>query len=630
MLILVALAAAIASPPQSMQTGAVNQKSSGPCTYNAAAVQGSSTVIIICPGLDSGPTRVLNERLAKQNQELTHTLNTLITAEEWRRKYQSLVDENVSLGLWTGQNRRITEFLNAGEFDKAKSLLAGLIQEYATDSDHLADIYYTLGLLGQLQFDPKSALDNFELAYRYRPDKYALAYGEALLMQGKHSQSESVLETALSHLQDLVKLSPAKHTPALAVALNDVANAYTFNNKLEKAEQFYKKAVDIRRSLSRSNPRLYEMDLGITLTNLGSLYGDTDRPTEALRYFQEALAIYDRAAKIPNSGYEQWLAMTQENMGNTYDDLYTQTGKGETFNKAKEFMERSIRIRESLSKSRPLVFAPSIAQTLNNLANLYKFNDQLDEAKNTYERASVVAQKAADINPADRWIIAMILSNTGDLYLDFKMKLELQHFAERVKGQQILGTQEYLKKAESSFVESLTIYEELAKAEPRSYRKEVSIQLLGLSRVYDEMGRSEDAFAKEMEALQIAVELANDNPDIASYQRDASLELRSVAGRFWKRGWLDRAEQSYRQAIKTVENLPKDENRHNEQALAEALTDFINFLSETNRIEEILEMERRLIVVYSDIVTVDPEYKWVLEEAHKNLADLEKQSKLSK
>jgi tetratricopeptide (TPR) repeat protein len=58
---------------------------------------------------------------------------------------------------------------------------------------------------------------------------------------------------------------------------------------LDRAEQFYARALDIKRSLlGPEHP-----ECAITAHNLGTLLRDSGRPEEAARHFRSALSIFE-------------------------------------------------------------------------------------------------------------------------------------------------------------------------------------------------------------------------------------------------------------------------------------------------------------------------------------------------
>lgn len=631
MLLLASLVLATALPQNTTQVGSINQQSSGPCAYNAAAVQGPSTVIIICPGIEPGTLRRLKEFLAKQSQTSKQTTNQLNSAEDWRRKFELLEGELVSARIWEGQSRAAWEDIRVGDFDKAESELVGLEQQNSTNPDRLAEVHYSLGLLHQLQFDYPKSFAGYASAYRYRPDKFALCYGESLLMQGKFSESEPILQTALIHLKDLEKTTvPETYTVTMAVALNDIANAYNFRNRVKEAEEYYEQAISRWRSLTRAHSGVYETDLAIGLNNLGALYDNTDRVREAERCLKESQAILERRANANATGYEQWLAMTLENLGSVYEDLYSHDNSEQSFEDAKRCFERSIKIRQALASSHDFVFAPSIAETLNNLGNLYHDADKLEDAERVYNQALEVAQRVTDIAPYHKWLVGMVLSNLGFLYLAEKRDFEAEHMDSDLgpHPKKPQGGDPYLQKAESAFLKSLTVYQELAKAEPAAYQKNVSAELDGLSSVYCEMQRANECMAKQVEALTIDLEAATSNPNIWSYHRDVALGLKRLAVLEWNSGMLKEAEKSFNQAVDVLQRLPDDERMINKQSLGHALFELENFYWSTNQMDQAAATTEQLISIYTALAKLNPgEYEGAIKFERNQLEQIRKRAK---
>ena len=448
---------------QQQQVGSIQQKSSGPCTVNAAGIQGGATVTINCPGVGPRAMRVFNEELQKQGQSIKDLADQLKTAEEWRRKYEELAERLAVAGIDNDLARKADELLKEGRLDDAKKILDQLIIDDEKQIDRVAQDYFNRARLNEIKFDPLHALSDYERAYRYRPNKieYASAYSYLLLGQNQFSQAEDVLVALLAQLRGLAKKAPGAYQPDVAMTLNNLANLYSDTQRMKEAEEAYKEALDIYRALAKANPSAYQPDVAATLNNLAILYRDTQRMKEAEEAHKEALDVRRALAKANPSAYQPDVAMTLNNLAILYK--HTQRMK-----EAEEAYKEALEIFLALAKANPSAYQPSVAGTLNNLAILYKHTQRMKEAEEAYKEALGGYRALTKANPSVyQPYVAGTLNNLAILYSDTQR----------------------LKEAKDAYKEALDIYRALAKANPSIYQPKVESTLNALSLL---AGKSEE------------------------------------------------------------------------------------------------------------------------------------------
>jgi tetratricopeptide (TPR) repeat protein len=608
------------------QGGSIKQKSTGPCTVNAVA-GGNLTVNINCPGVASSSLRILNEKLQKQDRDIRNIYAMLRTAEEWRKKYDELVNLLASAGVHSGLSRRADELLKAGQFDEAKKVLDRIIEEDENETDQTADDYYSRGRLDELQFDKTAALNDYERAYHFRPDKFEIAYGEELLSQGEINRAEPLLKAGLLRVQALVDKGQTSYRSGLAESLNDLGSLYDMNNMPQEAEAYYKKALEIHQSLAKAGPKSYEVDLAVTLNNLANVYSDTDRPKEADEMYREALRVYEHLDKLTSNDYRQYLAMILHNLGSLYEDA-------DRYDEAEKSYKRALEIRRLMAKSQPVAFDPDVAQTLNNLGILYMHTDRDEEADNALKQALSIFDTAAKSNPGYRYGVAMVLSNLGELYSEkgetmgfcfdggTPRLIEPQRLASLKKDCAIRA--EFLKQSQTALQQSLDIYQELAKVNHDAYQPNVVGVMRKLIDVDCDTGQGDDCEAGWRKVLEMEQELAKTHPNEQSYQRDVASSLGRLAVIYENRGRTEEAEEAYKQAISLLRSLPVGETVDNRWRLASILESFGQFYERTNRHNLAVEQERKQLEVYTELSKLRPD---MYEEQRKSLSQMLAQAK---
>lgn len=157
--------------------------------------------------------------------------------------------------------------------------------------------------------------------------------GYAKAMELFHAGS---YEQALPYFQRELDLAEARHgpdDPAIAVSLNNLAEANRLAGRLDEAEALYRRALELDVRAGRQA----EPDHAISLNNLAMVYRDQKRLDEAERLYVQSLALLERSVGASH---------------------------------------------------------PDIARSLNNLAMLYRAKGEPDRARPLQERAVALATEA--------------------------------------------------------------------------------------------------------------------------------------------------------------------------------------------------------------------------------------------
>ncbi len=156
-------------------------------------------------------------------------------------------------------------------------------------------------------------------------------------------------------------------------------------------------------------------------------------------YFQKAIKGYENLLDLKLSQEDR--ARTLNNLANLY--------KAQNQHKqALKAYQEALTLYRDLAQANPSVYNPDVAMTLNNLANLYSDQNQNKEALQAYQEALNIRRDLAQANPSVyNPDVATTLNNLAILYSD-----QNQH-------------QEALK----AYQEALTLYRDLAQTNPRAY-----------------------------------------------------------------------------------------------------------------------------------------------------------------
>ncbi|MEM7374735.1 MAG: tetratricopeptide repeat protein [Bacteroidota bacterium] len=183
-----------------------------------------------------------------------------------------------------------------------------------------------------------------------------------------HMQSGN-FDLATRLYYEAIDLARAEHDSlVVGVILNGVASVHLDMAQYEQAEEAFQE------SIAMLSGEEYSYRRGMSISNLGTLYHTLRRHEEALVQFRQAISIYQ------DLGNKRWEVTAKGNMGGTLINM----------GRAKEaipFLEENIaffRDKEPYYES----------ESLGMLARAYTELGQLNKAKNMYQRALAISQKA--------------------------------------------------------------------------------------------------------------------------------------------------------------------------------------------------------------------------------------------
>jgi serine/threonine protein kinase/tetratricopeptide (TPR) repeat protein len=259
-------------------------------------------------------------------------------------------------------------YTEQGRFDEAEPLLVESLamREQALDPDD-PELVRGLGSLAHLYFEA-----------------------------GRHAEADSLFQREL----DIRERTLGAYHPDVALTLANLGGVRWYRGMLDDADRFLRRALEIRMMvLSPDHP-----DLADALNSLGALAWTRGRFDEAAELYNDALRIYQRAlgpehvdvGRVLNN-----LAETQWKMGE-YDEaeatflraLRIKWKMGE-YDEAEATFLRALRIKERVMEPGH----PSLAVTLNGLANVYRDQGRWADAERRYRRALDI--RSSQLGPED-------------------------------------------------------------------------------------------------------------------------------------------------------------------------------------------------------------------------------------
>lgn len=323
-------------------------------------------------------------------------------------------------------------------------------------------------------------------------DKECLAHslssaGRALVAQNKYKEAHERFDRSLAAWREIGEMPRG-----LAETLNHIAFAHYAQRNMDKAQEFYTRALTVAERTSDATGRAGALNgQGV----VAQFKGEYDA---ALKLFEQSRIVGEAAGD-------------KERVGSSlHNTAMIFSARGE-FARATENFTRSLKIFEELGAK------PRAANTLNSLGNIYRSLNDYAASLRHFQRAFAFAEAAEDKN-----VMAMVLNNLGLIYLDqgdaplalaqfqrsFRLREEVGNLAlATIVLENIAGI--YLR--QGRYAEALaTLDKALPLAERVSNRRSVAFILNRIAQVQVKRGDNEAAFNAYRKALALFMEMNNE------------------------------------------------------------------------------------------------------------------------
>jgi tetratricopeptide (TPR) repeat protein len=281
----------------------------------------------------------------------------------------------------------------------------------------------------------------------------------------------------LANLRHAADRDPQRHTPTLAIALNNQSKMLSDLGRREDALTAIEEAVTIRRRLPDARPDAFLPDLALSLNNQSAMLSGLGRREDALVSIEEAITIYRQLADAHPDAFLPDLATSLNNQSNSLSEL----GRRED---ALTVIEEAITIYRQLADAHPVAFLPDLATSLNNQSNSLSELGRREDALTVIEEAVTIRRQLADAYPD-----AFLPDLATSLYNQSNSLSKLG------RRQDALAVIE----------DAVTIRRQLADAYPDAFLPDLTLSLNNQSSVLSALGRHEDALTTIDEALRLVL-----------------------------------------------------------------------------------------------------------------------------
>ncbi len=453
-----------------------SQTTYGDCSPIINEVKGD--VNIDCSGLPPKALVQLNKILKEQFSSLEKKIEE---ANKWKEKFDSLNNQLQISGMSDAMAEKARQFLEAGEFKKARHILDELALK---EEKKLASIYYSRGLMHELEFNPLRALTEYKKASNLDPDKldYVFSLAKVYYQQKQYKKAEENYEQVLFTYRNRAKSKPEDYNYPLAKALNNIAMVYRDTNRFKKAESHLLAALEIKKKLQINGIEKKRI-ISNTLENLGKLYRAEKKIEEAKPQFEQSLKLRQFLVTKNKKKFQPFVVASLVDLGITFQD-------DKQFEASEKKLKQALKENEEVENK--LISSANRGQINNILGHLYIENKKNELAAKKFNQALEIYEEFYERNRAYGLEYASTLRNLGLLH-------------------QVLKQYE---KSVAYYKQSLEIYRNLAEKNFPAFGNYLASTLTTLSLLYQEQGKLEPAVENYQEALSIFKQLKEINPTV--------------------------------------------------------------------------------------------------------------------
>jgi tetratricopeptide (TPR) repeat protein len=373
-----------------------------------------------------------------------------------------------------------------------------------------------------------------------------------LVEQGRYKEAEAALRAAADQVRPL-----GKQDPRYAATLLQLATVLRYQARYTDAETVLQQVLAAARG-TRGDRNLIQAE---ALNSLAGVYRAQGKFHESAPLYREALAAATdvlgpghpdlsrfQLPDLPQSSSSPSRPSVAASLDNLAD-LYRAQGK---FDQAEALYKKALEIAEHQGEPGH----PEIITCLNNLADLYAAQGKQEEAEQLYERAMQLTVQASAGQPENKAPPEPGAGTPSRRNPD--LALTLNSLADFKRAQGKLGESENLYKRALEIDEAA-----LGPNHPA-----LAVTLNNLADLYAAQGRHQDADVLDRRAARIRqMSLASDELDISTYRQalvldekalgswhpDVAVDLNSLADEYRAVGRYQEAEQLYRRALAIAE-----------------------------------------------------------------------------
>ncbi len=475
--------------------------------------------------------RKLRRTLTKQLQNREDEIEDLkeqnrISQEQYNNALQQLYSQQQSNEQLIGEmadyyskidydliddfNRRVSEYILAGELSRADSLLRS--------KGNIDDRIKKLNEHHDANVKARQAVEKSEQAERFNREDLA----QDCFSFFRRFVLDNQPDSAMAYIEKRASLDENN-----AQWQADAGSYLQKRGLSAKAHQYYNKVLESCRLMAKQEPDKYMPLLAKTLNNIALLYSESDDEQEAARsLYDEALSLFKRLSGEDASTYSPNVASTLNNMAilsyKGAQDLAT----------VEPLLNQALEIYQGLSLENPEIYKPTMASICNNLALIYGEAGNFEDSENSFKQAIDIYRQLADGSHAYDQDYAAALNNFSAMYFSN-------------------GT--HVDESQTLLTQAIDIYRRLADEDPMRFAPMLAVALNNSSVQNFAMNRMEDGEKAFNQSLDIYRSLVGSSPNY--YLPVLAKGLYEQGIRYYQSEDLEKSEAFFKESLDAYRQL---------------------------------------------------------------------------
>ena len=474
-------------------------------------------------------------------------------------------------------NRRVSEFILSGELSRADSLLRS--------KGNIDDRIKKLNEHHDANVQARESLEKSEQAERFNREDLAQDCYSFFRRFVLDNQPDS----AMSYIEKRAGLDVNNGQWQA-----DAGSYLQKRGLLERAYQYYDRALASCRKMAQDDPEKYSPLLAKTLNNIAVLYSGAENGLDDARtLYEEALSLFKRLSSEDASTYSPNVASTLNNLA-----ILNYRG-AQDLGMVEPLLNQALDIYQGLSVENPEIYKPEMASICNNLALIYGEANRFGDSEKAFKQAIEIYQQLSDGSHAYDQDYAAALNNFSAMYFS--------------NATNLYDSQELLAQA-------IDIYRDLANDDPQRFAPMLAVTLNNSSVQNFAMNRMKEGEKAFNESLDIYRTLVGNSPK--SYLPVLGRGLYEQAIRYYQNDDLEKSEAFFKESLDAYKELTSKGNSQYLPEVAKLLRNLANVCdkrqswAEAGKLyQEELEINNKLAMDMPD------EYKSHVARSYGNLSN---------
>jgi tetratricopeptide (TPR) repeat protein len=375
--------------------------------------------------------------------------------------------------------------------------------------------------------------------YFLRLDGIVKKFGRTCLEKGLFDEAKKVYEQVHTVFKNIYKKYPENRLALnfLLLSYEYFANLYAKINENERVENYYSQALELAEEQLQKDPQdfLIIMSQGKIYQDLGVFNSDIEELEKAKFYYEKALVNFERliGKNLDDVDFQYNLVGIFNRLAGAFEDI-------SIVEKAKECYLHEIDIYEFLIESEidEIENKLNIAETFDQIASLYAEDEDTESAKEYYEKEMEIYRKLLSEFPGENeyeLCIAETFNELGDLYFEIE-EIPARQYYEKA----LVIAEKALEQAPSdTLLFSNLLVDTLS-------------NLAELNRVYHHY---ETAILFQQRVLDLQLEIQKKFPKNVNQTQDLGNAFSELGLLFEKVGDMKQAEQLHSRAVETFSEV---------------------------------------------------------------------------